>query len=406
MSLNALQQLNTTLSPPQGSGVDVARISLTEFKKITKNFSGYLSHQFYDDYYDNQMHSLWLYMAFSLNVHHWAHKNNTVSGKEKLQAIAALDSIYLNNLDQFISHLNLQYDDYLNSFDRSFYQKLLMINNCLFGFRQILSNKDFGTIFNTHVLNIAKNHAQTRKQNVTSTSENITNEALTKGLKSAPGCFQPLKQTKQPYIDFETGLELDFPLNSKITIETDGAQHYYQHDSHLRRHTLVHHMKSFALRESGWVRVPLPTDKADILQANAANIAKLLHFPQVAWFSQKHQECNMALNEIQEKIQTLSQSLSQASTDANKEITKAIDSLLSIEKNLRKKYLEVGHLKKLLKKYNDSTIQNKIAQHDKQVRFSLELQKCQNTINQFKDLRITFKAELEPLETVKAQLKN
>ncbi len=378
-SQNSLAFLKSKLDPKHeqsterehcAAGVDIAEISMTDFTEIAEHFEYYFDQEISSKDLHHQIEAVWLYMAFSNYVHHWAHNPTTTLGLEKLKTVQRLDVIFYQKIAAVINNVNKEPSSDLRKFSISFHQKILMLNGFFYSFYQRL-NPDKSILckvpfsFTDNVVGAAKEKAKLRKSREPSTSEIVVNQAITQALATAPQIVIR-KKLGETFIDDETGLELDFPLSHHITIETDGPYHSYA----TKRHDLIHTLKATILRETGWARISLSTSSPlESLKANARFVADLLKLPSITTFAEKYQELITLLLEIRKEIQN-AQSLFHKNPSKEEFFAykKHIKFLLELEQAIRSKFIDKRDLEHVLLSFDNaelsSSLQEKIKQYD------------------------------------------
>jgi hypothetical protein len=167
-------------------------------------------------------------MALSMYVKHWS--TDTMMPKiamaEKMQAIHRLDEIAYSKIGQALKNIKNDDDYYYERQPRNYHQKFLQVQGNLFAFMQMLRKNEniyFVDLIeklplagDSKKVSISGRQAQSRMTDGTSHTEQSVNAALAKNL---PEIFKSKKVVPTAcFIDPETGLELDYPLNGKIYI--------------------------------------------------------------------------------------------------------------------------------------------------------------------------------------------
>lgn len=228
-----------------------------------------------------------LYLTLSLYTHHWANDPRMLFGKQKLEVITVGQGWELGLDLQAAKFLheklvpaieNANINDFQNS-RVSCHQQFLMINANLFDF--LTNLKKHNTSMQSHYnlpLSFAKEKIQISRQKAVSDRLNRTSSPAQNATQQDTSYEQffnheldewnsnyiALRTDSTSFIEVQTGLELDYPLQFKscplspdqvaATIELDGKKHYYDKTS---IHNPIHHIKSQSLLNGGIVRVPV-----------------------------------------------------------------------------------------------------------------------------------------------------
>ncbi|HRE32432.1 MAG TPA: hypothetical protein PLD88_10700, partial [Candidatus Berkiella sp.] len=162
------------------------------------------------------------------------------------------------------------------------------------------------------------------------------------------------------YIDANTGLELDYPLEQKIAMETDGIHHF-----HSGRHNMVHNMKANALLESGWTRVGIQpsgctphstSGSEDFCLREVHGMAQILNLGFVNAYAEKYQTLMSYSQQIKDKIKIMhAQLLIEINQITYQKINQEINELLEIDSQIRA-FTRERFLGKLLKRNPDCSI--------------------------------------------------
>jgi len=318
-----LEAIKELLDPSGSTHKDIMNMGDKEFNHILSLFEKVFSRDF-DNFGEEshgrglaeirkkQLEAVWLYMAFSLYVQHWAGEGapHTTKGAEKLAAVRKLDEDVLPCMRELVRNINSTRNEHFQKHHISYYQKLLQVNGNLFTFsRNVLRNRktNIDELASDLPLSIDSNKLEVTKEKVKSLrkekaggpsgTESRVNAALSQGLQDAPADFQPVKKEGSNHIDDNSGLELDFPLVGKVAVETDSKFHTV---SNGRKHTMVHSLKTFLLREQGWTRVPIHAEENPVTRAN--DIASMLHHGPVVVFNQAYQQLMQQQQQIRAEI--------------------------------------------------------------------------------------------------------
>lgn len=351
-----LNRLKNALDPRenQDQPVDLLTLSLDNFKNITKDFDDLFA-RLHSLNATEQLQAIWIYMAFTFYVRHWANDQGThIEMPEKLKLIKELDKAIYHNIGDVLNRINHTSCDFFRNYPKHYHQKLLQINANLFAYAQMLKNDGISSEKILHnlplkikqeVLHISEERAQERENKGPSYTERNVNELLFQTLRHVPEPFQPLKKTvNDVYVDKATGLELDFPLKGNISIETDGI-HHNTHGS--MAHSVIHNFKAFAMREQGWTRVPvLANSSTNII---AARIADLLHYSPVADFFKQNQALVILFQNIQAEILSSQEIISHSMEDSKRDAyIEYLESLFN-QMNTIRNFLKHRHLEVLLR---------------------------------------------------------
>lgn len=310
------------------SKVNILDMPLENFKEISNAFEelfesatfsnfGYTAEQQANPFVkkkilDHQTNLIFLYMAFSLYVLKHAKIKGTKAWRGKLKIVTALNLITYQQIGCTLKLLiNSKPADLTDNL--SFHQRLLMINCNLFAFAKILIDHAQATKNNGLLENIlqllpleipasklrqSKEKANNRTMIDPGHTENEVNISLIQILRQdlPDFIFKPQKMTpNSKKMDKVSGLELDFPLDSFVTIETDGPHHFSNN-----RRALIDYFKNTALQEAGWIRGSISTNSDCIKPAR--NIAYLLLLPQVTAFVKEYIKLNTLRQTIRAKI--------------------------------------------------------------------------------------------------------
>lgn len=351
----------------------------------------------------HQLNAIWLYMAFSLFTHKQAN-HPALTGSDKLNKINALDAELYAKIGGVIQSINGTKIHFLKNNSLDFHQKLPMVHNNLFHYFQILRNnpridqklllEKLPLSFSKEVLASSCDKMKTRKETKQSISEYANNAMLFRSFReNCPQIFEPLPKQNGMYIDDAIGLELDCPHRMKLTFETDGPHHYYPSG----QHDFIHHLKSVALRETGWTRISLKTDSSEE-KNNIAFMTKILNISNVGTFAEAYQELGIILNELRTKIVQYQSMLLKANLQEKPFVMQATLDLLNIENALRKQFLDPKHLKNLLKSYKDKTTFSISETKDKILGFQLNMQEEKKAIDAFLKQERMMSCEINPMK--------
>lgn len=382
-----LQQLKDRIDPyiPKGSSIkamDINTVDLNEFNQVIASFKNIFENNFNGLSTVDKVVCTWTYLAFSLYVHHWGKNPNMHNNKEKLAAVVALDMAAYPHIANTINTVDCTMNNFYKNQKMNFYQKILHINGMLFTFtHQLIESinaeskekinhllKGLPLSFSEDKLTIARNKAADRAAQTPSMAESIVNQALLRA--QIPDAFSPIKDSFDAnYIEPMTGAELDFPLQNKITIETDGAHHNNEESG---AHALDHNIKAYALRDEGWtsVRLAVPNvstsdpnyiDKITPPLTNTANmIAKKLKFPHVLKFKNEYNDLITLQKRVRAEIVQ-----SQKNQYDNQDVEHLL-TLMEIDRQIHS-WVEERHLeqKYLLPLSPLSEVNNKMAEMEK-----------------------------------------
>lgn len=430
IEIQSLHTIASILAPRDGEARDVMGMEIGEFTKLAELFKQIFSNNFnhfgfqqirsnLNNIRQTQVEAIWLYVAFSIYVHHWAKdQRHAKTSVQKLQIINELDKIAYPFIGNTLKSVN---DAHVYHFQRHplvFHQRLLMVQGTLFTFIQNLAKNKNIELHNALVQiplsltpeKLAISQSKTKERNASGASytEQSVNTILLENLKNVPEIFQPIKKVTDELFINDWGLELDFPLKSKITIETDGIYHLTRKSDNPRAvHNIVHNLKAFLLRENGWIRVPVNVHQGKCVEL-AEKISQLLHIPRLQKFKDQYDELIKKRNWIQNSIIETQNKMKLPSESAYKTIhLNYITQLLAqdaiIQQFIEKRHLEIvlrdpdtKELKAALTFYHQYLLQeqNKIAkgreisdlfnkkdQLEKQIKaFEDEMQKSQEQI--------------------------
>lgn len=409
--LSSYQTLIQKIDPERDKsvGVDLSEIRLSEYHAIIQDFihaDKDISQQWYEkpwERIETKLDFIWLYFAFSLGSH--SLENNADAREQKLQAIHALDAQFYPIVKKMIENINVEHNDHYNKHKVGFHKKLLHINGALFNYFYTLKDnvnlkKHADTIlkymplsFSEEKLNISRQQAQdkTKKDAETGFREKTVNNTLRKSLQNIPQIFSPLRKVDNiSHLDHETGLELDFPLHSKIAIETDGIHHTLFNGTN--KNNLIHEFKAALLREYGWTRVSIPADNDCANKAKA--IAKILHISSVQQFAEKYLQLSDLAKTARAKMIELQ--IKMQSKNANQDaLYKYFDLLMAMDKQIRRLLVEKRHLESLLNNPHDENTLKAVEANAQTNMLKVDLKKLHNIIEDSAERKL--KLEIDTL---------
>lgn len=251
---------------------------------------------------------------------------NLPANDEKRESIQLLQKSTLDEIINSINTINQNAQRWCNpeTFEgliglnyRSAHQCLLMINSLLFYYagtlhkNEIIKNFaerfiDFPLKIEDSILDKSNTKATDRKSQPSNTEKRMIECLLMHPMYSPDYQFSAIKKSPfESYIEPDTGLELDFPLENKITIELDGEAFHFING----KPTLEHLRKEKQLLENGWVRISVSTS---MLRAYGQRMGPLitavnytLNSPNVGQYLDMHSHLNMQRSQLRDQIKAL-----------------------------------------------------------------------------------------------------
>lgn len=349
------RQANPRVEPPIEAipALNLLQITENEYTELMDEFAQLFN------FYGNetvrtrqQLDVAWHYMAVSVYIHHWAKGN--VTDREgniifrdrdnKVALVEQNDARFVPLLANVFRNVDAASIEAFKNQPKNYHQQLLYLDTTLFHFIGLLrrnTNVDisqFLDVLFTYDLNkqeLSSQVAQNRQAKGTSRFEYFVNSKLFEKLQHAPHYFKPLKQSPDEiYIDDETGLELDFPLNGRITIESDGM--HEGHFTETLQHGPIHNFKSFALRETGWTRVGFMALEG--WEAHMDNMIELMALPKVHEFAEEYLRFTDKVEYFRSNIIALQRQLRDGEIQPNvvDAARKATLTLIGLENEMRK----------------------------------------------------------------------
>jgi hypothetical protein len=214
------------------------------------------------------------------------------------------------NPDEFIGLNHLSY--------RTAHQRLLMINSLLFYYAGTLHKNEiiqnfaerfihFPLKIEDSILDKSNKKATDRTSLPSKTEERMIECCLTNHpMYSPPNQFSAIKKSAfDTYIEPDTGLELDFPLENKITIELDGDEFHFING----KPTLEHLRKEKQLLENGWIRISVSTsmlkEYGQKMNPLITAVSYTLNSPHVHQYLEMHKKLMIQRSELRNEIKAL-----------------------------------------------------------------------------------------------------
>ncbi len=325
-----------------------------------KSFSEFCSHikdkVFLSAEFDSQplwkrTEALWLQMAFSLFVRHHA-QGNIRDTVQKLQALNELDMALIEKVRQIIRDINYMADDSYRDKSINFHQKALHIHwNLLRYFQAFAASLPAETLLRAPLgldpekLAISQAKAKNEREKnenakltAVSQPELEANQTIRSALQAGTRIASLKTSSQHCFVDEETGLELDCPLSSKLSVETDGEKGHVKNGTH----GLIHTLKALAFRESGGQRIPIDISPQLIQRNGHMQIARvygeLLNNQSIIDFLQLTDHLNVMRRELRSKLKEIQQQYfhyTKMSVEYKSAIEKHFSTLLKLENNLR-----------------------------------------------------------------------
>lgn len=245
------------------SPFDPWSLSIAEFEKVINSFKQIFSHGVFFDqvkssqfiYQRNQaIHSIWLYMNFSIYCHYYHHLGDFPS--DKFQMVINLDKSGSFHVGEVIRTLNsLSNEQFkVSSSSYRFYQELLQVNACLFSYWHLISENIAEELLILHMLfplqlnedklAICSTFANAKHGQIIPTEQ--TNHLkmkiirfLEKQFALYPSPFRPPPFTANFHLHNPSGLAQDFPLAfPNCSIEICGDSHFIDsmHNYYIQKH--------------------------------------------------------------------------------------------------------------------------------------------------------------------------
>jgi len=348
-ALMALDKLKEILDPRSGGSIDIVTLSADDFNKLINLFVSIKRDPTFGcgqsglektKNLEKKLEAVWLYIGFSLYVHHWLPDRKTTEKDKKNSLIRGIDSEMAPFIADTLKNINNMKIYYYEGYTKiSFHQKILQVEGNLFAFlRNLAKNSrfDFENIISElplfikrDRLRVSADRAQIRKKKGVSGSEMDVNHKLL-GQFPKNGLLAPLKKKlEDTYVDFETGLELDLPLEGKITIETDGKHHLVDN-----KHSMTHNIKSFLLREKGWIRFSIMVNDRKVREA--AFVSNFLCLPPVRDFVVRYKKIMDFRSKLRNKVISLQSEMmnQRGSKDKASLYFSYLGKLLKIDQNI------------------------------------------------------------------------